>query len=155
MIDLREMDKELSRLEKKENKIYHQLAGKAGMSDSAFAILGCLYEEEVTTQNDLAEFLWLPKQTVNSAVNKLVETGYVYLKKMKVARNNKSIHLTEKGDELCKRYILPVVQAEKRALLRMTEAEIKSLFLLSKKQSLFLQEELSALLEEEDVEHSE
>ena len=76
MIDLRMAYKELSQLEKKESELYHKLAVKANLSDSAFSILSCLYEQDgIITQNDLAEYLWLPKQTINSAVNKLLQDG--------------------------------------------------------------------------------
>ncbi len=76
-----------------------------------------------------------------------MKDGYIYLEQMAVARNSKSIHLTEKGREFCNRFILPVINAEENALMRMTEAEIADYLTLSQKQSQFLQEELNAFLE--------
>ena len=156
MIDLRMAYKELSQLEKKESELYHKLAVKANLSDSAFSILSYLYEQDgIITQNDLAEYLWLPKQTINSAVNKLLQDGYVFLKQLPVARNSKSVHLTEKGRALCDACISPVLEAEERAFLRMTETEIENYLALSRKQSLLLQEELFSLLQEKEVKNSE
>lgn len=131
--------KELLQLEKRESELYHKLATKANLSDSAFAILSCLYEDNgITTQNDLAEYLWLPKQTVNSAVNKLLQVGYIALTQLPVARNSKSVQLTEKGRALCSNCILPVLEAEERALSRMMEIELENYLALSRKQSLIL-----------------
>lgn len=51
-----------------------------GFSDTAFWILYLLCKEERTyTQNDLADELCIAKQTVNSAIAKLVKEGYVEL----------------------------------------------------------------------------
>jgi len=72
-----------------------------------------------------------------------------------VARNSKSVQLTEKGRALCDDCISPVLEAEERALLRMTETEIENYLALSRKQSLLLQEELFSLLQEKEVKNSE
>ena len=144
MIDLRMAYKELSQLEKKESELYHKLAVKANLSDSAFSILSYLYEQD-----------GIITQTINSAVNKLLQDGYVFLKQLPVARNSKSVQLTEKGRALCDDCISPVLEAEERALLRMTETEIENYLALSRKQSLLLQEELFSLLQEKEVKNSE
>jgi len=65
------------------------------------------------------------------------------------------VQLTEKGRALCKTCISPVLEAEERALLRMTETEIENYLALSRKQSLLLQEELFSLLQEKEVKNSE
>lgn len=138
----------LSRQEKKTDELYHRIATRLSLSDSVFWALFCLCEDsELYTQNSLAETLCIPKQTLNSAISNLVKDGYIYLEQMAVARNSKSIHLTEKGREFCNRFILPVINAEENALMRMTEAEIADYLTLSQKQSQFLQEELNAFLE--------
>lgn len=147
--DFYQMNKELSRLEKQELELYHRLAVQAGLSDSAFSILAYLYEQQDSaphTQNSLAKYLWLPKQTVNSAVNRLAADGYVVLQQMAVARNSKAVRLTPQGEAFCRRWIQPILEAVKRSLTRMSDAEIETYFALSKKQALFLQQELCDLL---------
>ncbi len=146
--DFHEQYKALSRQEKKTDEIYHRIATQIGLSDSAFWALFCLCEEEETyTQNSLAETLGIPKQTLNSTANNLMQNGYIYLEKLAGARNSKSIHLTEKGRDFCRRFILPTLNAEENALMRMTETEIENYLALSKKQSSFLHEELNVFLE--------
>ena len=64
-----------------ENELYHDIAVKMGLSDSAFGILywlddlgdGCL-------QRDVCVASGLTKQTVNSSVHKLERTGFVELR---------------------------------------------------------------------------
>ena len=146
--DYQEQYATLSRLEKKNDELYHRIAVQLGLSDSAFWALFCLFDdEEVYTQNSLAEVMCLPKQTVNSTINKLAMDGYVRLEQMAVARNSKSIHLTAKGRDFCDKFIAPVSEAEEKALMRMPKDEIKAYLALSEKQSQFLQEELNLFLD--------
>lgn len=78
--------------EKKMNELYHQIAIKSGISDTALWVLYCLTEQDTThTQNDIAQKIAVPKQTVNSSVSRLMKEGYIYLEKMAVARNNKQL----------------------------------------------------------------
>ena len=56
--------------------LYHRLARACGLPDCAFWLLYTLRSEEAPlTQTQLSEQLSLPKQTVNSALKKLVEEG--------------------------------------------------------------------------------
>ena len=58
--------------------LYHRLARACGLPDCAFWLLYTLRSEEAPlTQTQLSEQLSLPKQTVNSALKKLVEEGYL------------------------------------------------------------------------------
>lgn len=71
-----------------ENELYHDIAVKMGLSDSAFGILywlddlgdGCL-------QRDVCVASGLTKQTVNSSVHKLERTGFVELRVEQGARH--------------------------------------------------------------------
>lgn len=146
--DFHEQYTVLTRQQKSIDELYHRIAMQIGLSDSAFLTLFCLCEDdEIYTQNSLSEALFIPKQTLNSTIRNLVQSGYVYLEKISGARNSKSIHLTEKGTEFCKRFILPSISAEENALMRMTEAEITSYLALANKQSVLLYDELNTLLE--------
>ena len=79
-----------------ENELYHDIAVKMGLSDSAFGILywlddlgdGCL-------QRDVCVASGLTKQTVNSSVHKLERTGFVELR-VEQGRGT-HLHLTEAG----------------------------------------------------------
>ena len=61
--------------------LYHRLARACGLPDCAFWLLYTLRSEEAPlTQTQLSEQLSLPKQTVNSALKKLVEDGNLGVK---------------------------------------------------------------------------
>lgn len=138
----------LNKLEKKVDELYHRLAMQIGISDSTLWILYSLYEiDEAITQNDIAESMGVPKQTINSAISGLLKNEYVYLEQKAVARNSKMVHLSEKGKEFCIKFIMPIMKAEEKACSGLTDEEMDAYLSLSKKLSLFLQKELGLLLE--------
>ena len=73
---------EFNRLYKEESDIYREISLKMGTPNSAISILydlsllggGC-------TQKDICESSFLSKQTVNSAIKKLLADGHIYLEK--------------------------------------------------------------------------
>lgn len=65
---------------KKLDDLYRSAAKNCGMAECAFWILYTLrVEEKSFTQAEICEFLVEPKQTVNSALKKLVAEGYLAL----------------------------------------------------------------------------
>ena len=63
---------------KKLDDLYRSAAKNCGMAECAFWILYTLrVEEKSFTQAEICEFLVEPKQTVNSALKKLVAEGYL------------------------------------------------------------------------------
>ena len=76
--------------------LYHRLARACGLPDCAFWLLYTLRSEEAPlTQTQLSEQLSLPKQTVNSALKKLVEEGVLRLEAADGNLKNKRVCLTE------------------------------------------------------------
>ena len=147
MDNLQEVYVRYSAEEKKVAELYHLIALRLGLSDSAFWVLYCLcHPEPLRTQNDIARQVGLPKQTVHSAVSRLLEMGYVRLEQMAVAGNNKQILLTEQGRAFCRQHIAPVQAAEEQAFNRLPEAEQETYLALSFKHSRFIREELRTLL---------
>ena len=81
------------------NAMYDAFARRSGVSVTEFWAL--LYVSEgVTEQHELARTLSLSRQTVNSAISKLVERGYVELVPDATDRRVKHVHLTPAGEEL-------------------------------------------------------
>ena len=69
-----------NRIYNETNQLYHRLARACGLSDCAFWLLYTLREEEEPlTQTQLSEILCLPRQTVNSALKRLVKEGCLRL----------------------------------------------------------------------------
>ncbi|MCI8623488.1 MAG: winged helix-turn-helix transcriptional regulator [Provencibacterium sp.] len=93
------------------NAIYHDLALKLGLSDSAMDILyticdnagPCLLQEICRKSGS-------SKQTINSALRKLEAEDIVYLES--AGAKNKRVCLTAKGKELAERTAMRVIKME-------------------------------------------
>lgn len=106
------------------NGFYHMISMKMGMSDSESMILYMLYDiQRPITQSDIAKSTGLSKQTINSAIRNLEKDGIVVLEKL----NEKAKHIvvTEKGREIIRQKILPIVEIEERVLHSWSEEELE------------------------------
>lgn len=122
---------EFNQLYKELDELYHAVALKAGLSDSALDILyslcvlgdGCL-------QKEICQLAFISKQTVNSSIRKLEQQQYLVLQPGK--GRDMHIYLTEAGQALVQEKVIPVIQAENQAFGRMTAAEQNELLRLNK-----------------------
>lgn len=141
------MQKELeeyNRIYKEMNDIYHDMALRMGISDSAFDIFyaiailgnGCL-------QRDICQMTFLSKQTIHSSVRKLEKDGYIFLKN----GTGRSMHicLTSAGERLVNEKILPVIRIEQQSFGDMTPAETAELLRLNRKYASRLRENAKLL----------
>ena len=114
--------------------LYNRLARACGLPDCAFWLLYTLRSEEAPlTQTQLSEQLSLPKQTVNSALKKLVEEGVLRLEAADGNLKNKRVCLTEAGEAFLRRTVDRVFGVESAAAARLTEEERSALVALSQK----------------------
>lgn len=135
--------KKFTELYNQYNGFYHAYAALHGFSDTAFWILYLLCKEEKSyTQNDLSDELCIAKQTVNSAVAKLVKDDYVELIPRKGLRQGKYISLTENGKIRCKESVIPLLNAEKKSITRLGDEEAQHLLDLFGLRLQYLQEEV-------------
>ena len=147
---IREKFNQISRWDNEIDEYYHRIAVNIGISDTAFRILYAISEtDEKLTQITLGERLCLPKQTINSAIIKLQKDGYIDLEQLKTARNIKSVSLTEKGQDFCKKHIIPVLQMEERAYSVFTDDELQQFISFYEKQFHILKMVMTAYLKEE------
>ena len=108
---------------KKLDDLYRSAAKNCGMAECAFWILYTLrVEEKSFTQAEICEFLVEPKQTVNSALKKLVAEGYLALS-AGTDQRSKLVRLTPKGEQLARERVDRIPEAEAEALRRMTPEE--------------------------------
>lgn len=125
--------------------IYHQAALRLGFSDCALWILYTLWEEEgVYTQSGICEMTSLPRQTVNSALKKLVAAGYLSLCPLPSGRS-KEVVITPSGRKLMEEVITPVFKAEDRAIEALDEEELKAFLETFEKLNSNLKRELSSI----------
>lgn len=107
--------KEYNSLFKEWNDIYHKIALKFGISDSEFLILYGLLELNLERQKDIADYFCISKQTINSSVKKLVNSGIIELKAAK--GRDMPIILTDTGKKFAQEKIIPVINIEKASFL--------------------------------------
>lgn len=109
--------KEFDQLQKKMDSIYNKLAKSSGLSDTAFWIIYTIKNEKETyKQKDLCNMWFYSKQTINSALKKLEEQDIINLISVNENRKDKKVILTERGKQLAKELIEPVIEIEKKSL---------------------------------------
>ena len=82
------------------------------------------------------------KQTVNTIISHMVKKGYVTLEVVPGTRNRKNIHLTEEGRKFGEKLIIPIADAEVRALERIPLKERKACIAVLAKYTNLLKEEM-------------
>jgi DNA-binding MarR family transcriptional regulator len=115
------------------NKVYSERQGlylaiiqKAGLPEIPYRILYAICEEEPgkLSQMDICHIWNFPKQSVNTAINRLIKLGYVTLSQDRTAaRNRKIIELTDTGKIYCKTWVYPLVQADLKAFGTLSAQE--------------------------------
>lgn len=121
--------KEFNRIYKKTNEIYHDIALRLGLSDSAFDILYSISElGDGCLQKDICNATCIPKQTIHSSFRQMEKSGYLTLSSGK----GRSMHitLTDLGKSLLERTIYPVMQMEGEAFHCMTDEECQQMLAL-------------------------
>lgn len=104
------------------NAAYHEYALKMGLTDSEAMILytvstvgdGCLLR-------DIVKLSGINKQTINSALRKMEQSGYVRLQEYN--GRQKSVHLTEAGKALAERTVAEEIAIENEIYAEWTQAE--------------------------------
>ena len=126
--------KEYNHIYKEANDIYHEIARKLQLSDSALDIFYTIFEiGDNCLQRDICKASCLPKQTINSSIRKLQTDGY----------------LTASGKKLIQEKLLPLIQIENDTLASFSPEECEQLLRLNAKYNQTLRSRLSNL--EEDL----
>lgn len=136
---------EFNRIHKKSNEIYHNIALRLGLSNSAFDILYSICElGDGCLQKDICAATFIPKQTVNSSIRQMETAGYLTLSSGK----GRSMHisLTDAGSKLLEQTIHPVLQIENDAFCCMSEEECQQLIALTRRYTQALNEASLKLL---------
>lgn len=140
--------KEYNHIYKEANDIYHEIARKLQLSDSALDIFYTIFEMgDNCLQRDICKASCMPKQTVNSSIRKLQTDGYLTLSPGK--GRSMHIHLTPSGQKLIQEKLVPPIRIENDAFEDMTVEECEQLIHLNAKYNQTLRSRLSNL--EEDL----
>ena len=124
--------KEYNHIYKEANDIYHEIARKLQLSDSALDIFYTIFEiGDNCLQRDICKASCMPKQTVNSSIRKLQTDGYLTLSPGK--GRSMHIHLTASGKKLIQEKLLPLIQIENDTLASFSPEECEQLLRLNAK----------------------
>ena len=123
---------------KENDEIYRNAAKSIGLPDCAFWILYILREDSLTregntlTQSEICSTMYLPKQTVNSAMKKLENDGYIQLQSTN-DRRSKHVSLTPKGLALAEKTVDRIIAKETDALAGLARDEKEAFLRLYQK----------------------
>lgn len=137
-----------NQLIKEMDDLYRVYAKNCNLSETAFWILYCIQER--FTQREICDYWFYTPQTVNSALKNMTEEGLLILRTEKDNRKNKRIYLTEKGKETVERIVVPLMDAERRALAAIGEQEAEIFLKTMKKHTEFFREEIEELIRQGD-----
>lgn len=138
--------KEYNHIYKEANDIYHEIARKLQLSDSALDIFYTIFEMgDNCLQRDICKASCMPKQTVNSSIRKLQTDGYLTLSPGK--GRSMHIHLTPSGQKLIQEKLVPLIRIKNDAFEDMTVEECEQLIHLNAKYNQALRSRLSNLEE--------
>ena len=136
-------------LYKEQDDLYRAAARGFGLSDCAFWVLYALREaERPMTQSDVCAAVYQPKQTVHSALKKLIGEGCLRLAEGR-DRRSKYLVLTERGEALVHRTVDPVMAAETAAMDTLTEAERTQFLSLCRRYNTALRQYLPRAVEQD------
>lgn len=103
------------------NHVYENYAKEQDLTYISMFVLQLLDDD--TTQKELCDTLFFPKQTVNKVILSFEKKGYVKLIENPNDKRSRSIILTEKGRAFQNRIISFIEQAELEAFASLTTKE--------------------------------
>lgn len=150
IMDAHEIKKSLKDIDqafKEADGIYHAYAKLCNMSDSEqwFLYSLWLHDSGCTQKEFCAEWFYSP-QTINSALRALESKGFIRLEFVPGSRKNKNIVFTPEGEDVCRRFIDPLLEAEKAAFCDLDEVEMREYLRLTKKYNSLLRDEIGKLM---------
>jgi len=137
-------------LYKEYDDVYRGMARHFGLSDCALWMIYFIWESDTAyTQSEICGKLFQSKQTINSAMKKLEETGYLELRHIRNNKKSKQIFLTAKGVRLAKQTADKILEVERAAFSCLPEQEQESLLRLTGRYVQFLRTGMETMKKEE------
>lgn len=136
--------KEVNRLYKELDDIYHDISLRLGISDSVLIILYSIVEMgDGCIQKDISEKFSISRQTINSAIKKLQSQGYITLKQGK--GRDMHIYLTPDGKKYAEDIVGPVMELENSVFKEMSPEESREFLRLTQKYVSLFQEKVKQI----------
>ncbi len=103
------------------NHVYEEYAKKYNLTYISMFVLQLI--DDGTTQKELCDTLYFPKQTVNKVILSFEKKGYLTLTESRKDRRSRSIILTDEGRAFQKEVISWIEKAELETYASLTERE--------------------------------
>ncbi|RKI39300.1 MarR family transcriptional regulator [bacterium D16-51] len=103
------------------NHVYEKFAKKQDLTYISMFILQLI--DDGTTQKELCDTLYFPKQTVNKVILSFEKKGYITLVPNPRDKRSRSIMMTKKGREFQSTVIPAIERAELAAFASLSEGE--------------------------------
>lgn len=114
------------------NAAYHDAAVKFHLSDSAVSVIYTICSENRTLSlSEICRLSGISKQTINSAVRKLESENIIVL--TPVDGKQKSVSLTDKGEQLAGETVAKIIDAENRIFDSWSDKERNDYLFLTQK----------------------
>lgn len=127
------------------DRLYHDIARRLGLSDCTLWILYTLRVEPAPlTLSRLCHLLHLPKQTLHSALKSLEKDGCI-LQREGTDRRNRLLYLTDQGVALARRTADQVIAAEQAAFSALSSQEQRAFLVLFAKYTRSLRQYFTAV----------
>lgn len=75
---------QVNELMEKTQEVFHKIAVQYGMSDAEYSVFYYLLDHAEGTQGQIGKAMGMTKQTVHSAVSRMIEKGYLEKEKKKL-----------------------------------------------------------------------
>ncbi len=128
--------------------LYNSVIEKSGLSTSELMTLYCV-SNGINTQSAISKKLYMPKQTINSAVKKFEKQGILRLGDTLGNDKLKTLALTQKGVQLVNDKVLAMDNIEEAVWEQLEESERDQLVRLTARFNKLLAEKVAAYLKEE------
>lgn len=126
---------------KEVDDLYHMLALKFGLSDSAMWILCTMREvNRELTQSEIAQEMSMSRQTVNSAIKNLEKQGYLQMVPVPGDRRNKTLSFTEKGEAFVKNTVDRMLDLEHQVFAKLEVKEQEQITEILRKYTRYMKE---------------
>lgn len=113
-----------------------------GMAKGQMMVIWTLWDfKKPCTQKEICDDWYENKQTINSAVKKLAEEGYIDIAPSPDNLREKLLLLTEKGNFFAMRTVGKILEAEKRAFELLLEEEQNEIIRINQKHYELLKKE--------------
>lgn len=141
------------KINKEIDDLYHNIASYYGLSDSTFWIIYSLYEKpEGLTQKEICSNWSYSKQTINSAIKKLLDLKYINMENATPSNYGKKICLTSLGLDIANQTIKKVMEAEDGSFSKIKDEDIdKVISVFQESYSLFKNEIEKIYMSSEDL----